>query len=213
VRGLPPPPADCIHLTQFVDTGARQSTISWWLYNANNHLLLPADLKTIISDYFSTCIQPLLSCMHQGASLTTCRASILGLSVLEVAPTNIGEWAGGQADNVASGWKWETAQRGRAGWALTYLPAVPDIFIKDNQELSPVGWGNLLASAEDFRNLMNQLTAGVGYQQTIGTVHRSLGGTPLGSSTFAPYVGVTPTAKVVTIRRRIRRASQVSPFP
>src|SRR5690242_2427373 len=141
--------------------------------------------------------------MHGGSSATTCRLSIAGLTILADAPPNHGAWTGGQADNVALGLKWQTSERGRRGWALTYVPAVPDVFITNNWQLRQLAWGNLLDSGTHLLQSMNLLPDPSGATLRAGTVHVSSRGAPLTASAFAAYVGVVPTPKVVTIRRRI----------
>lgn len=213
MRGLPPPPPDVLRLVQEFDINGKTSSVGFWLQGPSIGSALPASLELVAAQWFITCLPNLLALMHRGSSATTCRLSIAGLTVLRAAPPNVGLYTGGQADNVALGLKWQTSERGRRGWALTYVPAVPDVFIANNWQLDQRAWGNLIDSGSHLFAAMSALPDPSGAPLAPGTVHVSHGGAPLATAVFSRFVGVSPTPKVVTIRRRIPSSGGLSSLP
>jgi hypothetical protein len=91
------------------------------------------------------------------------------------------------------------------------VPAVPDVFIADNYQLNQLAWGNLMASGTDLYHELNDLPAPDGTTQVVGTLQRVRAGTPLPAAVFAPYIGVTPSPHICTIRRRLRSVRGIAP--
>lgn len=165
----------------------------------------------MLSQWFSTCLPSLLELQHRGCTPTTCHLSGLGYSFSEPAPPALGAWSGGAAAQVALGLKWRTGEPGRAGWALTWVPAIPDQFITDTWRLNELGAGNAQASARDLLNALNAITLSDGSTATVGTVHRSSHGAPALGASFAPYQSVQPVLHLATCRRRLQYRGGLSP--
>jgi hypothetical protein len=213
VRGLPPAPVDVLSLRQDFDINGKVSSVGWWLFNPSNVDAVPSDLEAIAADFFLSCLPELLAVMHTGASATTCHLETRTLKIVRDAPPNAGLYAGGQADNCALGLKWLTGAAGRGGWALTYIPAVPDRFVANNWQLNQTAWGNLLDTGSHLYNALNAILSPDGTPEVVGTLNRVASGVVLPVASFAPFVGVVPTPKLVTIRRRIPDRGGVSPAP
>lgn len=212
MRGLPPPPADVVQLVQDFDINGHTVSIGYWLFNPSNAGAGESDLLAIANAWFVTCLPSIYELQHDGTVASTCRCANRTLRVVSAAPPGHGAWTGGQADNVATGLHWLTGEAGALRGPITFIPGVPDVFISDNWRLSATAWGNLTASGRDLYNALNALPSPGGTPQVVGTVHRSNAGAPLPAAEFAPYIGVVPSAKVVTIRRRIPDRRSLSPF-
>lgn len=211
MRGLPPVPNDVAHLVQDVSVNDYTVSIGVWLFNPSMPSLESASAAVLLGDWFLGPMADLLPCMHAGATFTTCRLSTSTFAYVESAPTNVGEWTGGLANHTALGLHWIGAGRGRALRKIMFVPAVPDVFVDHGWQLNQLGYGNLQASGRDFYAHANTIRAPDGTPCVFGTVHRSAAGAPLAVASFDPYTGVVPTAKVVTIRRRIPRRPSLSP--
>lgn len=211
MRGLPPVPVDVAQLTQVFDINGHDTSISFWLFNPSFAAATIPALARTVSDWFIDALVSVLELQHLGVIPTTCRLAVRGLAYVTTAPPSHGAWTGGQADNVAVGLHWMTGEYGKGLSPITYVPGVPDAFVTDNWRVNELAIGNLLASGQDLYNALNGLRSPDDTPTVVGTVHRARAGAPLSVATFAPYVGVVPTAKVVTIRRRIPHSRQVSP--
>lgn len=212
MRGLPPPPLDVVHLTQTFDVDDNDVSVGFWLFNPSNVDAIVSELQELADAWFLTCLPNLLGLMHEGSVATTCRLTNRVLSYAELAPPNHGALTGGQADNVAVGLHWLTGAPATSISRITYVPATPDLFVDRGYRLSATGWGTLRANGTDLYNALNALPAPSGGTQAVGVVNRSRSGIPLSVATFTPYIGVVPTPKVVTIRRRIPSGRRVSPL-
>jgi hypothetical protein len=214
VRNLPPPPDEVLWVQLGFDIDGTWATIGWWIFSPG---LVSGDLPYLNNVSNAIILGPLshlLELMHAGATCTTCRVESFGLNPLTVIRSpgpNTGVWAGGQAAQVALGLHWLTAERGRRGAAITHLPAFPDAFTDDHASINQLAWGNALGRATDCLNDVAAIPAIGGGFCSLGTLARSSGGVPLSVSRFVPFVGVTPTARVATIRRRISPNGRVSP--
>lgn len=212
MRGLPPPPRDVLRLVQDFDINGHRVSIGFWLFNPSNVDGGPSDLALVLAGWFTTCLPNVLNLVHKGVSATTCRCGSRTDNVVEVAPPNEGFWEGGQADQVATGLHWLTSEPGALRGPITFVPGVPNQFVDSNYRLSQLGAGELTGSGRELLNALNGITAPDGSSQAVGTVHVSAAGAPLPVATFAPYTGVIPTMKLVTIRRRIPNRRRVAPI-
>lgn len=211
MRGLPPVPLDVLHVVQHFDNGGASPSVGFWLFNPSNASITPPGAAAVLSDFFLFVLPNFLALQHEGITPTTCRIVGPGFAITESAPASHGAWTGGQALNVALGIHWLTGQRRPHAGPITYVPGVPDVFIHDNHQLSQLGFGNLQASARDMYDAFPSVRAPDGTPQVVGTLERSAAGVPLTTAQFAPYIGVSATPHVVTIRRRISRTSGLSP--
>jgi hypothetical protein len=202
-----------IRLTQSWDVNSVVCSTSWWLFDPGGASAEPSALETIGGAFFSTCIPSLLELQHNAVMPTTCRLAENGVTVVLGAPPAVGAWEGGEANNCAGGLRWAFQGRGRRSWSMTYVPGLPSVFVADGYRINELGFGNMKASGTDFLNAMNLLSGGSGSTLVLGTLQRVLNEAPLGASAFAPYDSCSPISKVVTIRRRIRARSSLSPLP
>jgi hypothetical protein len=132
--------------------------------------------------------------------------------VVQHNPPAHGAFPSEEACNVASGIIWGTGERGRSGWAITYLPSCPHDFVDTGWQLSAEGYNNILDSAVNFKLQLESLPLFPPQTLVLGTLHRSRAGAPLHTARFAPFLYVRPARKVTTIRRRIPSGRSVSPF-
>jgi hypothetical protein len=211
VRGLPPPPAEVAHLEQTFDVNGLQTSIGFWLFNGSIPALAAPSAAVMLSDWFLTCLPSLLELQHIETIPTTCRLSTVGFRYVEAAPPAHGAWTGGQASSVALGLHWLTGQARPRSGPITFVPGVPDAFVTDNWRVNELAYGNMVASGRDLFSALNAIHAPDGSPTVVGTVQRSHAGAPLGSALFSPYVAVVPTAKLVTIRRRIPARGALRP--
>lgn len=211
MRGLAPQPDDVARLTQWFDINGHQVSISFWLFGGSLIAIEPSAAEDVLAGWFNTCLPPLYECMHEGVIATTCQLGLRGFVWAAAAPPGHGAWVGGQADNVALGFHWITGEVGKGKQPITYIPGVPDVFIANNWKVNELAIGNLRASGTDLYHNMQALPAPDGSTLVPGVLHRVVGGAPMPTAQFAPYVGVVPTTKVVTIRRRIPKTGQIQP--
>jgi hypothetical protein len=211
VRGLAPPPVDVARLVQEYDINGHQVSIGLWLFNPSFIGITSASAETVLDDWFVTCLPSLYELQHEGVIATTCRLELRGFRWVAAAPPGHGAWVGGQADNVALGLHWLTGEVGKGLSPITFVPGVPDVFIANNYRLNELAYGNLRASSSDLYDALNALHSPDGTPTVVGTLHRVTAGTPMPTAQFAPYVGVVPTLKVATIRRRIPARGQIAP--
>ena len=212
MRGLPPVPTTIGQLEQEWESSGRFMSNSWWV-----QVNLPlgygiSDLLTLLNEYTLYALPNLLNGISAGTSPTTCRLQVSGNVVTVKNPPAHGAWSGQQALNCAGGLIWRTGDGGRRGWAISYLPGLPDGFVDGSWQLSASGYANLLDAGVNFKLQLESLPSYPDQTLVLGTLHRSRAGVPLPHSIFSPYLSVEPALKVVTIRRRIPRGPSVLPF-
>lgn len=210
MRGLPPQPTDVAHLVQSFDISGHTVSVGFWLFSGAWPDGIGGDLGTAIADWLLFGLPPMLELMHTDVVPTTCQLALPGNTLVEAAPPARGAWSGGQPDNCALGLCFHTGDLGRGANHITFVPGVPSVFISDHYRLNELGWGNAIASSRELLAGLNAIRAPDGLPAVAGTLRRQAAGAPLTHAQFSPFFSVSPTPKLVTIRRRIPRTRAIS---
>lgn len=206
MRSLPPVPEDVVWFGLGFDCDGATSSIGFWLEVPGINVAVPTDITALLGQLIFAALDFKGPITHAGCQLTTCRLRNTGTApfdLIEVPSTNHGAWTGGQANQVASGLHWQTTVHARRGQSITHVPGFPDAFTDDHVVLNATGWSNLSSAAGGFLSAVNAAHAGGLASVRLGTLYRSRGGVPLGSSEFAPFFFVVPSRVITTIRRRM----------
>lgn len=214
MRGLPPVPPDVLRLELEAEVNGAFFTTGVWLQSPDMPSAVPSYLTALIGSFELGPVAAFLSCMHNGSSFSTCRASIEGTTRLRIVDAflpNAGAWTGGQVNMAACGLYVQTLGGGRGSGSRIRFPALPDIFVDDNRTLSATGVGNLEAAATALVSWVSTALGPSGLPLELGTVQRARGGTPLPASIWAPAVSVSPSFRVEYLARRMPKSRQISP--
>lgn len=207
------PPEGVVHVGVTVDVNGAPFTFGHWLLIPDAGSGYPLYWSGLLSSYFLEVGPALLDCMHDGASLLTCRSTAGGTSPqvwVESFSPNHGHWTGGQADNVATGIYVQTQSGRRGSGSRVRLPAVPDSFINANRALSQFGAGYLQAAATALVAWVASVTGPTGAQAVLGTLQTRRGGVPLLPPEFDPAIAVRPSLRVERLARRLPPSGRYS---
>lgn len=210
---LAPLPVGVAHVSVGIDVNTYPCSIGWWLLVPGLETAGPPELEALAASITLGVAGPLTSCMHAGSQLVTCRIDGRGFSFASAFAPNHGAWTGGQAQGLATVLHWLTLDAGRRGAAITHLPAVPDVFVRDNARLSTLGYSNLLVAAADLFSAFNSTPGVTGGVCTLGLLQRRHGGVPLVPPTFSPATGYEVSQVLTTLRRRLPKYRLHSPEP
>jgi hypothetical protein len=211
---MAPPPEGVVWISSDVDVNGYPASVGFWVLIPDADAGPPLYWLGLLGSVELQVWPGWLSCMHAGASFVTCRCLVGGIApqwYALPAPPNHGEWTGGQAENVCMGLYVQSSSGGRGSGSRIHLPAVPDIFVQNNVQLSEVGRGNLLAAAVAMTDWAASVSGPTGAAVTIGTLQTRRAGAPLLPPVFDPALLIRPGQGIETMRRRLPRRGRISP--
>lgn len=215
MRGLPPAPSNVVRLEfDFFVTGRTLTTGMWLLIPDVETGGVPY-LDALCADAQFYLLGGFTGCMHNGASLVTCRASYGGTTpanFVSYAAPNHGAYSGGQADAIACGVYAVSATGGKGSGSRLRIPGTPDDFVDDGYRLSSAGVSQLIALCGDINNFVTATHGPLGAQAVLGTVQKARRGAPLPSAQFDPAQAIVPSYRIEYLRRRMPRSRWVSPI-
>jgi hypothetical protein len=213
---LPPVPADVVHFNIGVDVNGYPCSYGFWLLVPGASGAGEPYIRGLLSDYFLTATHELLQCMHSGASLDVLRADAGGPSPARAfisAPENSGAWEGGQAQSLATVLYVTSSSGGRGSGSRIRIPAVPDIFIANNQSINRSGYGHLILAATELTNWVNAIVPPGGGNAVIGTLQRKTKSGPLAVAAFDPAAIVKASPTLAHLDNRLLQSRHLSPTP
>jgi hypothetical protein len=205
MRGLPPPPAGVLALTPTFDIDGAVASFTHHIAVPGSDLATVGQLETWLNSYLTFLTDLTTAVSHSGCSMVRVdlqRWGTLHLHLVFPVPPNAGAWTGGQVATAASVVAWGTADGGRGMEGHTFLPGFPDAFTDDHVDVNATGVGNIQAAAVTYLNAVAALAGVTAGNCSLGVVHRSAGGAPLGVATFSPVLYTRASRVLGTLDRR-----------
>lgn len=215
MRGLPPAPSNVVRLDFDFYVNGRDFTTGMWLLIPDVETGGVAYLDALCADAQFYTLSGWTGCMHDGASVVTCRASYGGTqpaNFVSYAAPNHGAYTGGQADAIACGVYVVSSSGGKGSGSRLRVPATPDAFVDDNYRLASAAVARLLDLCNAIDTFVAATHGPLGAQAVLGTVQRSRRGAPLPTAEFDPAQAVVPSFRVEFLSRRMPRSRWVSPL-
>jgi hypothetical protein len=214
MRGLPPPPDEVVRLTATFAVADGECSSSWWLLAPGASVASDADLRNIAADWIFYVNADLLARLGADVRVDVLRVESFGPNALlieDIPAPNAGALDGSTALNACAIITWHTGERRIGSRARTYLPLSRSHLAANKQQLREVGFAEISALGIRMIADVTNIRAPGGGVCTLGTLHRSSAGAPLGSSVFAPFFGAVASRDVGTLDRRIRARGRPSP--
>lgn len=100
---------------------------------------------------------------------------------------------------------------GKRGHALMWIPGVPADATDDGRSFNATAWGYLLHAAQTFFAGISYPTGGLYGPVIPCTITRSRAGAPLPVAEFHPWLGLRPSYRIGTMRRRMGHSARHNP--
>jgi hypothetical protein len=209
MRGLVPPPPGVLRLDVAGTIDAANWMTGWWMFVSSEETLSVDDYTNMLALLQISSTDFIVNVGSNNVVVNACRLSVWGslsLELVHVVPGVRGLQGDALPGNEALCVVWQTGERGREGVALTYMPGFPGVFTDDSVFVNRTGAGTIKTQADNFAVQVNEHTAPVGHQLTLGVLHRARAGVPLVPGEFTPFQAVKSAQRISHRDGRLRSA-------